>query len=72
MMKRCNGSFKGRHFDRQIIVLCVSWYVSFKQSLRELVMIMPDRGISVTHTTILALGTMLWSSRRAFVGHIAT
>ena len=21
--------FKGRHFDRQIIVLCVSWYTSF-------------------------------------------
>jgi transposase-like protein len=24
--------FKGRHFDRQIIVLCVSWYTSFKHS----------------------------------------
>jgi transposase-like protein len=45
--------FKGRHFDRQIIVLCVSWYTSFKLSLRDLVIIMPDRGISVTHTTIL-------------------
>jgi hypothetical protein len=29
--------FKGRHFDRQIIVLCVSWYTSFKLSLRDLV-----------------------------------
>ncbi len=29
--------FKGRHFDRQIIVLCVSWYTSFKLSLRNLV-----------------------------------
>ena len=45
--------FKGRHFDRQIIVLCVSWYTSFKLSLRDLVIMMPDRGISVTHTTIL-------------------
>ena len=27
--------FKGRHFDRQIIVLCVSWYTSFKLSLRR-------------------------------------
>jgi hypothetical protein len=27
--------FKGRHFDRQIIVLCVSWYTSFKLSLRS-------------------------------------
>src|SRR2546426_11844493 len=45
--------FKGRHFDRQIIVLCVSWYTSFKLSLRDLVNMMADRGISVTHTTIL-------------------
>jgi hypothetical protein len=43
MMKRCNGSsriedlFKGLHFDRQVIVLCVSWYASFKLSLRDLV-----------------------------------
>ena len=28
--------FKGRHFDGQIIVLCVSWYTSFKLSLRDL------------------------------------
>ena len=45
--------FKGRYFDRQIIVLCVSWYTSFKLSLRDLVIMMGDRGISVTHTTIL-------------------
>jgi len=47
------GVFKGRYFDRQIIVLCVSWYTSFKLSLRDLVIMMADRGISVTHTTIL-------------------
>ena len=45
--------FKGRHFDRQIIVLCVRWYTSFKLSLRDLVIMMADPGISVTHTTIL-------------------
>jgi transposase-like protein len=45
--------FKGRHFDRQIIILCVSWYTSFKLSLRDLVIMMADRGICVTHTTIL-------------------
>src|ERR1700676_5393572 len=45
--------FKGRHFDRQIIILCVSWYTSFKLSLRDLVIMMADRGISVNHTTIL-------------------
>src|SRR5260370_41836495 len=45
--------FKGRHFDRQIIGLCVSWYTSFKLSLRDFVIMMADRGISVTHATIL-------------------
>ena len=47
------GLFRGRHFDRQIIIWCVSWYTSFKLSLRDLVIMMADRGISVTHTTIL-------------------
>ena len=45
--------FKGRHFEGQIIILCVAWYTSFKLSLRDLVVMMADRGISVTHTTIL-------------------
>jgi len=31
--------FKGRHFDGQIIILCVSSYTSFKLSLRVLVQI---------------------------------
>jgi hypothetical protein len=44
---------KGRHFDGQIIILCVSWYASFKLSLRDLVIMMADRGIRLTHTTIL-------------------
>ena len=35
---------KGRHFDRQIIILCVSWYTSFKLSLRDLVIMMADWG----------------------------
>ena len=45
--------FKGRHFDREIIVLCVRWYVTYKVSSRDLVQMMAERGIGVTHTTIL-------------------
>ena len=45
--------FKGRHFDGQIIIRRVSWYTSFKLSLRDLVIMMADRGITLTHTTIL-------------------
>jgi hypothetical protein len=29
--------FKGRHFNREIVVLCVRWYWSFKLSYRDLV-----------------------------------
>ena len=45
--------FSGRHFDRQIIIVCVGWYTSFKLSFRDLVIMMADRGISLAHTTIL-------------------
>jgi transposase-like protein len=45
--------FKGRHFDGKIIILYVSWCASFKLSLRDLVIMMADRGIRLTHTTIL-------------------
>src|SRR5512133_1804066 len=45
--------FKGRHFDREIVVLCVRWYLSFKLSYRDLVARMAERGIGLAHTTIL-------------------
>jgi transposase-like protein len=45
--------FKGRHFDREIIVLCVRWYLRYKLSFRDLVEMMPERGLSLAHTTIM-------------------
>jgi hypothetical protein len=45
--------FKGRHFDQEIVVLCVRWYLSFKLSYRDLVAMMSERGIDLAHTTIL-------------------
>ena len=36
--------FKGRHFDREIVILCVRWYLSFKLSYRDLVTMMGERG----------------------------
>jgi transposase-like protein len=41
--------FKGRHFDQEIIVLCVRWYLTFKLSSRDLVQMMAERGIALTH-----------------------
>ena len=45
--------FKGRHFDREIIILCVRWYLRFKISFRDLVEMMAERGVSLAHTTIM-------------------
>jgi transposase-like protein len=44
--------FEGRHFDREIVVLCVRWYLRFKLSFRDLVEMMAERGLSMVHTTI--------------------
>src|SRR4029077_14160664 len=45
--------FAGRHFNREVIILCVRWYLRFKLSLRDLVEMMAERGLSLAHTTIM-------------------
>ena len=45
--------FVGRHFDQEVIMLCVRWYLRFKLSLRDLVEMMSERGLSLAHTTIM-------------------
>ena len=52
--------FEGRQFDREVIILCVRWYLRFKLSLRDLVEMMAERGLSRAHTTI-----MRWVQRYA-------
>jgi transposase-like protein len=44
--------FKGRHFDRSVILLCVRWYLAYSLSLRNLEEMMAERGIAVDHATI--------------------
>ncbi|PSH62618.1 IS6 family transposase [Phyllobacterium brassicacearum] len=44
--------FKGRHFDRSVILLCVRWYLAYGLSLRDLEEMMAERGISVDHSTV--------------------
>ena len=58
-LKSVDGLFEGRHFDREVIILCVRWYLRFKLSLRDLVEIMAERGLSIAHTTNHALGAAL-------------
>jgi transposase-like protein len=52
-LKNLDGLFAGRHFDRDVIMLCVRWYLRYKLSLRDLVEMMAERGLSLAHTTIL-------------------
>jgi transposase-like protein len=44
--------FKGHHFDRSVILLCVRWDLAYNLSLRNLEEMMAERGISVKHATI--------------------
>lgn len=44
--------FKGRHFDKSIILLCVRWYLAYNLSLRDLKEIMAERGIKMDHSTV--------------------
>jgi hypothetical protein len=53
-----NELFKGRLFDREVVVLCVRWYLRFKLSCRDLVEMMAEGGLSMAHTT-----TMRWVQR---------
>jgi transposase-like protein len=45
--------FKGRHFDQEIVVLCIRWYLSYKLHYRDLVAMMGERGLLMALTTIL-------------------
>jgi transposase-like protein len=44
--------FKGRHFDRSVILLCVRWYLAYGLSLRNREEMMAERGIEVDHSTV--------------------
>ena len=49
--------FKGRHFEQEIIILCVRWYLRYKLSYRDLVEMMAERGLPIAHTNNPALGS---------------
>jgi IS6 family transposase len=44
--------FKWRHFQSEIILLCVRWYLRYALSYRDLEEMMHERGLQVDHTTI--------------------
>ena len=44
--------FRGRHFQDEIIVLCLRWYLRYPLSYRNLEEMMAERRLSVDHSTI--------------------
>ena len=44
--------FKGRHFQRDIILWAVRWYCKYGISYCELQEMLAERGVNVDHTTI--------------------
>src|SRR5690349_11788105 len=45
--------YHGRRFQTETIELCVRWYITYRLSYRDLVAMMAERGIIVSHTTIM-------------------
>jgi IS6 family transposase len=46
------SDFKGRHFEREIVLWAVRWYCRYGVSYRDLEQMMGERGVSVDHSTI--------------------
>jgi transposase, IS6 family len=52
MNSQNQNPFKWRHFQSDIILLCVRWYLRYSLSYRDLEEMMLERGLHVDHTTI--------------------
>ena len=44
--------FKWKHYQSEIIILCVRWYLKYPLSYRNLEEMMQERGLDICHTTI--------------------
>ena len=47
-----NIEFRQRHFEKDIILLAVRWYLSYSLSYRDIEEMILERGIQVDHSTI--------------------
>ncbi|WP_243356807.1 IS6 family transposase [Bacillus litorisediminis] len=45
--------FKWKHYQPDMILLTVRWYLRYNLSFRDLVEMMEERGLSIAHTTIM-------------------
>ena len=47
-----DGSFKGRHFQKEMILQSIRGYLPYSPSYRDIEALMEERGFSVEHSTI--------------------
>ncbi|MGX5575988.1 IS6 family transposase [Bacillus toyonensis] len=45
--------FKWKHYQPDIILLTIRWYLRYNLSFRDLVEMMEERGLAIAHTTIM-------------------
>jgi transposase-like protein len=51
-LKQNKSSFKWRHYEPTIILLCVRWYCRFQLSYRDVEEMIEERGLDVDHSTV--------------------
>jgi transposase, IS6 family len=50
---KCQNLFKWKHYEAEIILLTVRWYLRYSLSFRNVVEMMEERGLYLAHTTIM-------------------
>ena len=73
-LKNMGELFKGRLFEQEIIILCVRWYLRYKFSLRDLVEMIAERGLTMSHTThalVAAACARVRKALEALLGYVA-
>jgi IS6 family transposase len=52
-IKKIIKEFKHKHFEAEVILWSVRWYCQFVLSYRDMVLMAEERGLSVSHTTLM-------------------
>ena len=55
-------SFKSRHFNQEMIMQSVRWYLAYSLSYRDIEEMMKERGFDVDHSTVPSLGNPLYTA----------
>jgi transposase-like protein len=52
-MAKSKSAFKYKHFTGEVILWAVRWYCQFAISYRDLVIMAAERGLVISHTTMM-------------------